>query len=166
MVDGTPDRFFEWDYDNGVVVEYERLGECNGCGACCMAVIQFAVAGRLNGSNNDWATVGNGGPATSGKGVWSEIHVGGKRRFFQIADVDRNANHRCENLAEDNRCTIQQSKPLFHKAWPMSPRQVTPFELCSYSFREIARWPLEIPQTVDGDEVEVIETTEKMNAKP
>ena len=37
-------RFFEWDYMRGVVTEYARLGECNGCGDCCKAMIRFHVA--------------------------------------------------------------------------------------------------------------------------
>ncbi len=145
-----PARFFEWDYAQGVVILYERLGECNSCGDCCMAAIRFAVAGRLAAGNTPWAVVGNGGPDTDGHGIWSEVSVSesamnqgdsGQRRFFKITDVTPGSAP-CEQLTEDKRCKIHDTKPLFHKSWPMSPRQVTPFERCSYAFRELARWPI------------------------
>lgn len=164
MIEGISEHFFEWDYDNGVVIEYERLGECNGCGDCCKAVIQFAVAGSLSGPPDDWATAGNGGPATGGTGVWGEVRVGDNRRFFKIIPADRNSDHRCQHLTEDNRCAIQQTKPLFHKAWPMSPRQIVQFERCSYSFRVVAYWPLEVPEPSESDSDEQSEVAGQAEA--
>ena len=134
--------FYEWNYDEGVVIAYERLGDCNGCGACCMAAIQFAVAGRLAQGNRSWEEYGNGGSDTNAHGSWTEVRIGNERRFFQILDPKPNSE-RCQHLTEDLRCDIHFTKPLFHKSWPMSPRQVTPFEQCSYTFREIKRWPLD-----------------------
>ncbi|HLY26069.1 MAG TPA: hypothetical protein VKQ72_07005 [Aggregatilineales bacterium] len=134
-------RFFEWDYEQGVVILYERLGECNGCGDCCMAAIRFSVAGKLAGGNSPWDVVANGGPDTDGHGVWSEVQADTQRRFFKITQIVPGSTP-CEQLTEDKRCKIHDVKPLFHKSWPMSPRQVTPFERCSYSFRELARWPI------------------------
>src|SRR5712691_7519931 len=69
-------QFYEWNYDEGVVILYERLGECNGCGDCCMAAIQFAVAGRLTHGSKPWEQHGNGGSDTTASGVWSEVRVG------------------------------------------------------------------------------------------
>jgi hypothetical protein len=137
----APGRFFEWDYEQGVVILYERVGECNGCGDCCMAAIRFAIAGRVPGGEASWENIGNGGMDTDGHGVWSEVRKDNMRRFFKITAVTP-GSQRCERLTEDNRCTIHATKPLFHKSWPMSPRQVTPFERCSYTFRELARWPI------------------------
>jgi hypothetical protein len=134
-------RFYEWNYDEGVVILYERIGECNGCGDCCLAAIQFTVAGRLNKGERPWEEYGNGGSDTTGHDIWSEARVGDERRFFRIVDTQLNGG-RCRHLTEDMRCDIHFTKPLFHKSWPMSPRQVTPFERCSYTFRELARWPL------------------------
>lgn len=136
-------RFFEWDYENQIVVEYERLGDCNGCGDCCHAVIQFMVAGKFHEGQSDWEMRGNGGSSTNGQGVWNEIRIGEQRRFFQVNEVRTQGGTRCSSLTDDMRCGIHQTKPLLHKAWPMAPQQVTPFERCSYTFREIARWPIE-----------------------
>jgi hypothetical protein len=146
ITDG-PVRYFEWDYENNVVIEYEREGDCNGCGDCCMAVIRFYVTARTNPDDKHtaWQEAGNGGVTTTGKGVWNEIQIGGKRRFFQLQEVTPEA-HRCNHLTEDKRCDIHFTKPLFHKVWPMAPSQVSPFERCSYSFREIDRRPITEPQ--------------------
>ena len=54
-------RFFEWNYDDGIVIAYERLGECNGCGDCCRAEIRFNVTGELTPGNTPWEERGNGG---------------------------------------------------------------------------------------------------------
>jgi Fe-S-cluster containining protein len=137
--------FYEWDYDAGVVIAYERLGECNGCGDCCMAAIQFAVTGRLGQGSTPWEEHGNGGSSTTAQGVWSEVRVGGQRRFFRVND-SKPGSDRCKNLTEDLRCNIHFTKPLFHKSWPTAPRQIMAFERCSYTFREVARWPLDTLQ--------------------
>jgi Fe-S-cluster containining protein len=136
-------RYFEWDYDKNVVIEYEREGECNGCGDCCKAAIRFFVTAGVNPNDPQaaWEAAGNGGLSTTGKGQWSEIQIGDKRRFFQIQEITLGA-HTCRHLTEDKKCDIHFTKPLFHKAWPMAPGQVSPFERCSYSFREIGRRPI------------------------
>jgi hypothetical protein len=134
--------FREWDYDNNVVIEYERLGDCNSCGACCMALIQFFIAGKVAAPPESPNPTAEGGSSTNAQGVWSEIQVGEKRRFFQVTNVQPD-HMRCKHLLEDNRCDVHFTKPLLHKAWPMSPRQVTPFAECSYTFREVARRPID-----------------------
>jgi hypothetical protein len=134
-------QFYEWNYDEGVVILYQRLGDCNSCGDCCTAAIRFAVAGAVKPGLTPWEENANGGAMTNGEGVWAEVRVNGERRYFQQVSAEPGAS-RCTNLTEDNRCAIHASKPLFHKAWPITPRQMASFTRCSYSFREIARWPL------------------------
>jgi hypothetical protein len=131
----TLPRFFEWDYDQNVVIEYERQGDCNSCGQCCMALIEFTISGlKADRAIN----VGDGGPSTTGKGVWHEVRIGNKRRFFQVDRAE--PNHKaCSHLMEDMLCDVHLTKPLLHKSWPMSPRQVIPFDQCSYTFREVDR---------------------------
>jgi Fe-S-cluster containining protein len=139
----APIRYFEWDYNNNVVVEYERLGECNGCGDCCMALIRFFVTTKAQTTDRQetWYIAGNGGVSTTGMGVWSEVQIGGKRRFYEVLEVSPGGKT-CPHLTEDKRCDIHATKPLFHKVWPIMPSQVTPFERCSYSFREVGRRPI------------------------
>src|SRR5450432_224028 len=141
QVDDTSVRFFEWDYDHNTVVEYERLGECNSCGDCCTALIRFFITGQVKGAENEWQTAANGGTTTTAQGVWTEVRKGNQRRFFNMGESTPNVM-RCSHLSEDNRCDIHFTKPLLHKAWPMSPSQIVPFERCSYSFREVARRPI------------------------
>src|SRR5262249_14676387 len=86
-----------------------------------------------------------GGPSTSGQGIWSEVRVGSERRFFRQVS-GKPGPDRCKHLTEDLRCDIHFTKPLFHKSWPMAPRQITEFKRCSYTFRELARWPLDTLQ--------------------
>jgi Fe-S-cluster containining protein len=137
----APLRFFEWKYDANEVIEYKRLGECNGCGDCCQAVIKFFVLGKIKGQDGQWQLAANGGTATTGKGTWLEVQFGDKRRYFQLIEVTPGMTP-CRHLTEDMRCDIHFTKPLLHKVWPMSPGQVTPFERCSYSFDVIARRPI------------------------
>jgi Fe-S-cluster containining protein len=149
MVTDKTMRFFEWDYDNLVVIEYERLGECNGCGDCCIALIPFTIAGQPKEVAESWEGAGSGGAATTGTGVWNEVRVGATRRFFRVGEIDASTRQRCPHLTENNQCAIHLTKPLFHKAWPLSPRHVTALERCSYSFREVGRWPLQKPTSAE-----------------
>jgi Fe-S-cluster containining protein len=141
-MDNGRNRFFEWNYDEGIVLAYERLGECNGCGDCCRAEIWLNVAGELTPGNTPWEERGNGGPDTTGQGIWNEVRIGDVRRFFLVRNAAPGNLH-CAQLTEDNRCKIHLTKPLFDKAWPMSPRHIVPMPRCSYTFRELARWSLE-----------------------
>ena len=148
---GLPMRFFEWNYNSNHVVEYERLGECNGCGDCCVALIRFFVLGKIKGQPNEWQIAANGGVATSGHGVWLEVWIGSHRRFFQMMEI-KPESMQCVHFTEDRKCDIHFTKPLLHKVWPLAPSQVTPFERCSYSFREIARRPIAISESTSAPE--------------
>lgn len=133
------DIFYEWDYSNDVCIAWEREGECNGCGQCCMVTISFIVANRSGSIRHDPK---NGGLGTDQKGVWFAIPVGeDKYRYFKMIGIEK-SDHRCAALTQDNRCSVHTGKPLLHRSWPMNPRQVTPFEQCSYTFRETARWSI------------------------
>lgn len=136
-------RFFEWDYDNDLVTEFERSGDCNGCGACCMGLIRFMVAGgdTLKANHNPR----NGGPTTDGAGVWLSVAVGGKARYFKMVSIEK-TDHRCSMLTTDNKCRIHLGKSLFSRAWPMNPSQIEPFDRCSYAFREVGRWKISEPE--------------------
>ena len=130
-----------WDYDNDVVIEYKRLGECNGCGQCCLAYIEYDMAGNLIGST-DGCSVGD---ASGEGGVWHEVKEGKNRWFIRLKRVDLNKS-RCPSLLEDNRCAYHTEKsaakgfiPLCD-IWPMGPEQVIPFDQCSYQFEEVGRW--------------------------
>src|SRR5258708_38281316 len=90
----TP-RFFKWDFDNKEVIEYERIGECNGCGQCCAARIAYKVGTKRTGEwelqmgKDNPSTVYNAGvmsyaPDDARTGVWSEYKDGDHRRFIGL----------------------------------------------------------------------------------
>lgn len=131
-------RYITWDYDNGVAIEYERSGECNGCGACCMAMVAFNIKGVKWETNHDAGMLGT---QTDGTGLWHEIRRGSLRRMYGHVDITEGTA--CSQLDENFRCKIYDARPLLHTTWPISPFQVTPFKDCSYSFTEIGRWPID-----------------------
>jgi hypothetical protein len=137
-------RYLEWDFDNDLLIEYERLGECNGCGQCCKAVIHFTAA---NFNSPVRHNPRNGGPTTDNQGVWTAVmNEQGQTRFFKITAIEDIPDHACGRLTDDNRCRIQTGKPRICTAWPISPSQVAPFGQCSYTFREIERWKISEPE--------------------
>lgn len=131
-------KYFRWDFDNSEVVQYERKGECNGCGACCKALIQFRVRNISSKRLKDGRDLGN---ATDGKGVWAQIKKGKKRRTFQVTHIVP-GEVTCSSLSPENKCMVHLDKPTICEVWPVLPEQVTPFKECSYTFEEIGRWPI------------------------
>lgn len=135
-------RYIKWDYDNNTAIEYERQGECNLCGQCCFANIRYRVAGRrTNGS----AAMG---VTTDREGVWSEVSDGRMRRFVKLTEITERGSHKCSAHGEAG-CTKQSDKSLrldgdlaLCDAWPIIPEHVDAFDECSYTFKEIGRWPI------------------------
>lgn len=148
-----------WDYPAGEVIEYEREGECNRCGDCCRALISFKVqqetAAKLNGR---WF-----GQTTTGRGKWAEAEGDGRRYFISEAEVifPVDADMVCPKLATDSTCMVRAYRPTICRAWPMVPDHLKPFERCSYTFREVGRWPIpaqadEVPELVTPYEIAAI----------
>jgi len=133
-------RYIVWNFDTHEAVEYERRGECNRCGACCMVVIRFKIPAPTESDPDNFQ---DGSSGTTRKGVWCEWNEGETRRFFQFLPVDKTEMHRCSQLTDDNRCLLHDlgEKKLIQSGWPFAPMNVEPFqETCSYSFQEINRW--------------------------
>lgn len=130
--------FYEWNFGTDEAIQYQRNGECNECGQCCIALIGMRTAfDRSKGESGGR----NGGTGTTEKGVWSEIKIDNVSRYYQVMEIDtKNAEHRCPKLSRENKCTEHFDKENICKDWPMSPGQVKPFSDCSYSFEEIGRW--------------------------
>lgn len=139
----TPPRYLKWDYDQQIVIEYHRTGECNGCGQCCRAHIEYKVAGAYSQGP---ATMGSG---TNQQGVWYEVSQEGNRYLMSSPVITLREGHRCPLLSVDNLCTRHEDKSLQKKelmlcaVWPVGPEQVEAFDECSYEFEEVCRWALE-----------------------
>lgn len=137
-------RYVEWDYDNDTVTTWERSGECSECGECCMAVIRFHGFNKGVGKTNPilgWDSR-NGEFIHPGSGVVNEVEVNGKRRYFWNVVVTDEPYVACTMLSEDKRCKIHLGKHLLSRVWPMSPRQVTPFDKCTYTFTQICQFKI------------------------
>lgn len=142
-------RFYKWDYTKDEATEFERLGDCNGCGACCKAVIAFVVSGRVKDKD-----ARNLGDSTDGEGIWAEVQKDKKRRYFQVTSVQETDKVNCSKLGENNQCTVHSGKPVLCEVWPVIPEQVTPFPECSYSFKEVRKWTISTQTMIEAVEVE------------
>jgi hypothetical protein len=146
-------QYITWDYDAGIATEYERHGECNGCGQCCRAVITSGLAGLWGEESFEDKPYGRVGIGTDEHGKWCEVAEDGNRWFIRIQSIEKPENYHCEALGEDNRCAVHALKDRFADKftlcdiWPMGPDHVTPFDQCSYSFEKIAEWPIEKDET-------------------
>lgn len=139
MMPDNPLQFIKWDFDNNTAIEYERLGECNGCGACCSTIIRFKTADSQD-RDPVWA-LGDGAEFI---GVWTEVSRGRIRRFYRVLEIDTETPYRCSALTDDNKCTVHhERKPLLCRVYPGTPEEVEKFPECSYTFSEIRRWVID-----------------------
>lgn len=122
-------KFYEWDYDNGIVTQYERLGECRQCGECCRATINL---GCIKPPYN-----------TDGKGVWCDTLSGRYRYLFKVTGVELGTGDCCRLV--NGLCLDHGKKLAICRLWPMGPCCIESFPGCGYSFREIGHWPFEVP---------------------
>lgn len=155
----TNNTYIRWDYDQNIATEFSREGDCNRCGQCCRAIINFkATVHPELGPNAVYEDedIRNGGTNVYADddgvihGIWNEvINERGERRFFQITEINTDAiaeGHKCSSLqgeGNEHSCDSHFDKTLICKGWPFAPEQVTPFPECSYSFEEVRRWTIE-----------------------
>jgi hypothetical protein len=133
-------RYIEWDFDRMLATEYERLGECNGCGACCSGELHYAIYSQddCQGANETKRRYG-GGPGPEWKSTWQEVWQGELRIYRRLLKYDPTGRV-CPELAGD-RCGLHGAgKPMICQLWPIAPREIEPFAECSYSFVKIAEW--------------------------
>ena len=128
-------RYLEWNYDNGIVTEYQRAGKCNQCGKCCKALITFQVIKPRRGIGR------KGGVTTDETGIWSEIDNGRWRYFFKITEIDFDYAG-CECLNSNQLCDYHNEKENICAWWPLSPTCIEPFPDCGYSFEQINEWKM------------------------
>lgn len=130
-------RYTEWDYDTRTQTEYERHGECNGCGDCCRVTITYT---RVSPQSE----------TTTGEGIWQEVDKSGERIFRKLLSTTFNGAI-CPELSKDNRCSCHGAdKPTICQLWPVAPRDIEPFPRCGYSFVKIGEWPIQAPESAEG----------------
>ncbi len=128
-------RYFDWNLDNGLVIEYARGGECKKCGICCGSKIAVTVSDPYGGKP------GNGGKTTDGKGLWHEINRGRWRWFFKLKEINRDCKTQCGSLTDEGLCgKYRNVRSRLCKEWPFSPHCLEKFPSCGYEFAELNRW--------------------------
>jgi len=128
---------YHWDYDQGLVTRYIRLGQCTSCGDCCRGFLKIYVAALY-----DPEIPQQGGKATTGQGTWIEISQNGQRVFFRLGGF-QNCKRKCAHLCEDNLCAKYTRRPLFCQVFPISPQNIDTFPECTYSFQKTGEWTFE-----------------------
>ena len=131
-------RYFEWDYDRGVVTEYERLGECKRCGECCHWEIHLQFVKPAYG-DDPRKGAGNG---TDGQGKWMDFTgEDGRRRLWKWSFAKPNIP--CSGLTAEGLCLDHDNKAPVCALWPFGPQCLEHFPECGYSFHAVGEWPIE-----------------------
>ena len=125
----VPVTYIDWDYENEIAIRYERLGECNQCGDCCLKTIHLRMV-----DGDKWT---HGGSTTDGEGRWSEIET--EKRDFVKFFTNGDEPSLCLKLI-NNLCSVNGDKPWCCAVWPTAPADIETFPNCSYSFNEVGRW--------------------------
>ena len=129
----TTVNFYTWDYDRQVVETWERSGDCNGCGDCCLGEVTYIFQRRDINEQIDMRETG-GGYVLDGTGVWLEAHNGDQRLFRKFSKYEPTSKV-CPHLA-DHKCALHAlGKPMLCQLWPISPLEIAAFPRCSYTFR-------------------------------
>lgn len=131
-------RYYEWDDEKKIVIEYRRVGECKKCGVCCMKQICYRISG-------EFAMQKGGKPFERfprNIGMWSEINTGEERLYFNTIDIIDDTANVCTSLDENGLCKDhnKKSRKIICKEWPYSPKDLEHFPNCGYSFEKIGEW--------------------------
>ena len=128
--------------EDGKLVEYERLGECNQCGECCGGKntityqVQVHYASDRSGDDTydpfkeDW-TEWDGYTLIWSQGLWW---------YFKVTDVSDENPHACGwQDTETLLCThwkMDDWKAIC-RYWPFRPSDLESFPNCDFSFRRV-----------------------------
>lgn len=136
-------RYAEYDYDAGVITEYERLGKCTQCGDCCRALIRFTYTGtKPDATDNEKK---GGGLTTDGAGKWQGYQDdSGQWRYVKLIECVP-GDTACFKLCEDGRCGMYEDRNPYCQIWPLAPTDIAKFPKCGFSFKKTNEWPLEQP---------------------
>lgn len=135
-------RYYEWDYENGIVTEFKREGFCRLCGACCRASTGIIASEAYRDEPL------NGGHTTNDQGIWQELS-GRWRRFYQLDYIRPDAKP-CPALTKDGRCRDYSNRNRLCQVWPLSPRHIAPFPSCGYFFKELNHWQIDEIEEANG----------------
>jgi Fe-S-cluster containining protein len=131
-VTGQP--VFHWDYDQKLVIQYLRQGQCSKCSSCCQGHLPICVVDKY-----DPDIPQQGGKSTTGKGIWIEVNHKQNRVFFNTGEFQPRQKV-CNHLNDKNECASYFQRPLFCQEFPLSPDNIIAFPECTYTFKKIGEW--------------------------
>ena len=123
-----------WIVENGEPVKYERTGECNGCGECCIGhriEFQFDVADAHSKGKEQVCDYAE-------KEGWSALKAHGVWWWFRINEI-ADSGDRCGEL-ECGKCKVwkdDQEFPPLCRYFPVHPNNLEHFQKCGFSFRRV-----------------------------
>jgi hypothetical protein len=139
-------RYIDWDFDRMTATEYERQGECCACGQCCTGEVCYIFYGAVANEESEVMKARGGGVGADREGVWQEVQESELRIYRKFVEHIQ-TDHVCPELVEGSKCGRHgPDKPKFCILWPISPREIAPFQGCSYAFVKIAEWPIEVEE--------------------
>lgn len=124
-----------FDYDNKIIAEWYRVGNCNHCGECCNVMIHLKQFDNSDGRD--------GMCHTDNKGVWYEWVGYGRTRYWKTSIEWENKIHDCYDSCGNTCYDGSPSKGLICTAWPLHPLHVEGFDNCSYQFIKLNEWKME-----------------------
>lgn len=147
-------RYYQYDFDKGIITEYARRGQCLRCGDCCRAEITFEWAGdKVRGNGK------NGGCAVDGRDLWQVVEDEEELRCYKVTGFI-GWNMRCGSLGDGNLCIEHDKPPSRHgicQDWPMGPKCNEDLPTCGFTFETIGNWHL-LPGNVIGDAIPMLPT--------
>jgi len=144
------------------VTEYERIGECNQCGQCCVIAEQirwFAWKPTLPDTVENLGSCLSGFKrmfrVKDGSPLWYEVVAeDGTRRYYEPhylapgPNEDRTVG--CRAFV-DGHCTVQETKHQVSKDWPYAPSQTDiPFSQCSFRFVSLGQRKIKLEEEPKG----------------
>jgi Fe-S-cluster containining protein len=123
-----------YDWSAEEIITYERSGDCNGCGACCIYDTRIETF-------RPFKPVGGTPPAPTRAedytAKWGTLP--GEDILYEFKPSLR--AKRCKYYQE-GKCFLMQHfeyKPKPCEVFPLIPEDIALFDECSYSFKEISR---------------------------
>ena len=126
-----------WIVEDGQLVQYERTGQCNQCGACCCThTISYSMSCTLRtpsrqvtekDSDQDWA----------GSEGWSALYAQGVWWWFNVTEIEDKPDPCPGFSVETKRCTRWEDMedfPPICRYWPVNPKDIAKFPQCGFSF--------------------------------
>jgi Fe-S-cluster containining protein len=120
-----------WIVESGVLIPYERKGECLGCGICCRGNnIRATITKSQDGQDDDGLIIERLEEKWEG---YSVFQIGDVWRWYKTELLEE--ERVCTSLV-GNKCECWQTEewPEICRYWPFHPRDLEAFPECGFTF--------------------------------